>query len=349
LKEFLPDLEKMYLYDFAAGRWSTTQNFINHPPFGYHLLNLFAGWADVGPYMRYASILLFVAGFAVINQALNISGMLSGVGLMTVTLLCVFLKLHKFAEIFTNDSVAFLGGALAFLGSVLIWQHTENSHRARGVALMLLGTLLCICTKLNAAILITIYTGISLLPLLRAERKSWQSLATPLNITLSLGCAISAIPYLLFMIEFGSPAPATAGHLAMISAGSPTAPRVGFAEYLVNSLVDAVDNAGPDTRYTYTVFCMVTALSAFAAWRSPRQDNTLVFRQVARSTVVATVIMVTIHLAFSYQRHLEFGWQTELYPRYYFALLGPYCLLFFFGLTRLKLLGALTPATNQMK
>jgi hypothetical protein len=54
-------------------------------------------------------------------------------------------------------------------------------------------------------------------------------------------------------------------------------------------------------------------------------------------------LTLALHLAFSFQRHAQYGWQPELYPRYYFPLLGPYLLIFFSAVNRLGPLRAFAP------
>ena len=343
---WFPPLQEMPLYDFVQMRWSGEANFINHPPLAYHFLNLFSGFDPPGLHSRYASIAFFALGFAAILAALHKTGMFSSLGLAAAAMFCVLLKLQRFGETFSNDSIAFLGGGLAFLGIVLLWRRPLTGPKP-GAALLIagLGLALCVAAKLNAALLVGVFTLASLTLFARQNRAASAQLSKPLLAMLVLLCAVLALPYVRFAFEFGSPAPSTPGQIKML-AESLDGPRLGFAAYLFESFKGALENAGPDAVFTYGIFAAVTAFAALKfSFGQARAGAAMNLQPVARATLVATLLTLGLHLAFSYQRHLQYGWQPELYPRYYFPLLGPYLLLFFAALARLGPFRAFAPKT----
>jgi hypothetical protein len=340
--KFFPPLTETHLFDFTANAWRGELNFINHPPLAYHLLNLFSDFGAVGPGVRTASITFFALGFAAILFGLHCTGMFSSLGLAAVTMFCVLLKLQRFGETFSNDSVAFLGGGLTFLGTVLLWKK-EMSTRVLQTALAIgaVGTGLCIAAKLNAAILVGMFVLISLVVFALRERDAFALISKPLLVMLFLVCSAVAFPYLAFIQEFGTPAPNTQGQIKVLSENL-DAPRLGLAAYLFQSLIGALRNAGSDAIITYAIFAAVTAGAALMiSFR--RQADAFPLQPFARAALIATALTLALHLAFSFQRHAQYGCPPELYPRYYFPLLGPYLLIFFSAVNRLGPLRAFAP------
>lgn len=340
---FFPSLTEMRLYDFAANIWSGEPNFINHPPLSYHLLNLFSNIDPPGPGARTASIAFFALGFTAIIAALHKTAMFSSLGLAAVTALCVLLKVQRFGITFSNDSVAFFGGGLVFLGAVLLWKKSASKRALHSaLAIGALGVALCIAAKLNAAIL----AGVFILVVFSSFAQKESALlarASKLQLVICAAMCLSAAwPYLILIQEFGTPAPSTPGQIKMLS-GDIDAPRLALAAYLSQSLVGALHNAGGDAFVTYGIFAAVTAGSALTfSWKRPER-GVFPLQPFARAALIATALTLSLHLAFSFQRHVQYGWQPELYPRYYFPLLGPYLLLFFSAFMRLGPLRAFAP------
>jgi hypothetical protein len=343
-KAFFPPLAQMQLYDFAQMRWSGEPNFINHPPLAYHLLNLFTDFDPLGPDARKASISFFAMGFAAMLFGLHLTGLFSNLGLSAVTMFCVLLKLQRFGETFSNDSIAFLGGSLVFLATVMLWKPPVSTRSAHAALLTGgLGTALCIAAKLNAAVLAGMFALVTLLFFAQRESSAFARLSKTLLLLIFLACLAAAYPYLYFVQEFGSPAPTTPGQIKMMSVGLDAA-RFGFGAYLFQSLKGALENAGPDAIVTYGIFAAVTCAAAVAAsFQKGPETGAFPLRPVARAAVIATGLTLVLHLGFSFQRHLRYGWQPELYPRYYFPLLGPYLLLFFSAAMRFGPLRAFAP------
>jgi 4-amino-4-deoxy-L-arabinose transferase-like glycosyltransferase len=324
---FMPDLEAMRLLDFPKENWSTTPNFINHPPIGYHLLNLVTSYDSIGPSVRFGSVGFWSFGFLAILIGLHLSGQFSQLGLLAATILCVLLKIDRFGETFTNDSLAFIGGGIAFVGAVCLTATTTSRKKdASAIILTGVGLGLCIAAKLSAALVVGLF--VTTLIILRSDLRK-QSRSRWLLAVMILVCAALCLPYGAFVFKYGTPIPNTAGQLAMISQ-TPDALRFGFSEYIFQSFYGALGNAGPDAFFTYAVFALVTAYAAIKSFVRPSTNK------IGKAVLVATSITLAVHIVFSYQRHIAYGWQPELYPRYYFPLLGPYLLLFFETISKFR-------------
>jgi hypothetical protein len=346
--QFFPALTEMRLYDFAQMRWSGEANFVNHPPLAYYLLNLFSDFEPLGPGVRTASIAFFALGFAALLLGLHLTGMFSNLGLAAAAMFCVLLKLQRFGETFSNDSVAFLGGNLVFMGAVLLWKPPVSTRSAQAaLAVGGLGAALCIAAKLNTALLAGTFVLVSLAYFSLRERTTIARVSKPLLLLIFLACAAAAYPYLAFIQEFGTPAPNTPGQIKLLSDGI-DAPRLELSVYLFQSLIGALKNAGGDAMITYAIFAAVTACAALmTSFRRQAETNAFPLQPIARAALIATALTLAAHLGFSWQRHLRYGWQPELYPRYYFPLLGPYLLLFFSAMMRLGPLRAFAPRASS--
>ena len=261
-QEYFPSLTQMRLYDFTQMRWSDEPNFINHPALGYHLLNLFTNFDPLDSGVRTAPIVFFALGFAAILIGFHASGLFSNLGLTAVTMFCVLLKLQRFGETFSNDSIAFLGGGLAFLGTVLLWNGTSSGRPAHAaLALGALGMAFCVAAKLNAAVLVGVFVLTNLVLFALGRQEDLRKVSRLLLALLVLVCLGMALPYFFLVQEFGTPAPNTPGQIKMLSEGG-QALRLGLGPYLFQSLNGALVNAGPDAFITYGLFTAVTAAAA---------------------------------------------------------------------------------------
>ncbi|WP_169385067.1 hypothetical protein [Ahrensia kielensis] len=335
-KDWFPELNQIRIYDFAQKQWSNEFNFINHPPLAYHLLNFFSDIDPPKPENRFVSVAFFSLGFWALLFGLHKTSMFSNLGLLAVTAFCILLKIHLFSATFTNDSIAFVGGAIVFLGTVMLWNKPSVVAATHiSFALGGGGLVLCLAAKLNVAVLVGFYLLVSFVLFAWQENKVCRHVSKLLLVSLGLLCFLAALPYASFLLEFGSPAPNTAGQIKML-VDNFDGKRLDLGLYLFFSLKGALENAGPDAFITYTIFAGTTVITAIIRAIRPSAGFVAVSLQnIAIATLSATAFTFAVHIGFSYQRHLEYGWQPELYPRYYFPLLGPYLLLFFSSLAKL--------------
>jgi hypothetical protein len=147
--------------------------------------------------------------------------------------------------------------------------------------------------------------------------------------------ALAIAPYVVFLVQYGSPAPNTPGQIAMLktvahTAGWDVAQRlspVAYAFHFVRELIlgwtptlksrDALNDAA-------LLIPLVTASCAFAGVVASvcriAHRNEGAIDVVIVASALAFAATFAIHGVFSYQRHLAYGWMMDAYPRYYLPL-----------------------------
>lgn len=112
----------------------------------------------------------------------------------------------------SNDNLAWFGGALSCLGACLLLRDGVSGRR---LAMLAVGVALASLAKLTAAMLGGLFLITVLVAL--AMREGWRTLADR-RVLLALAiCGLALLPYLSFWIEYGSPAPYTTGHAAILA------------------------------------------------------------------------------------------------------------------------------------
>lgn len=327
-----PDLEKMHLLDPRTFQFTAKPNYLNHPPFFYALL-AFAGPALEGhPGAVLADRLIDIAiaacGFAAL-LGLALAARLPRYEFYAyaVPLACIPV-LVPIAGAVNNDNLAFLGGALTLLGA---WQMLA-SDRGGWFALALVGVIVAGWAKLTGLALTGAMASIIMVYLIWRRRWRW-----PWTIGVALAFLVAAAPYILLMMQYGSPAPVTVGQIAMLKSDAQTLgldalPRKSFAAYLgyfvVGFIVEWMPALSPRSVLNYAMLAIPVAalicalagaaLSLRRLWR--RQETALDVVTVAGMASVAATF--ALHVRHSYADHLATGWLMEAYPRYYLPLVA---------------------------
>lgn len=316
-----PDLAAMPIYDLS-GAATATQNFINHPPTFYlaaepafaliRALGLDPSW------LRAFTLPFAVAAFAVIAALL----VRMRFGALTIAAMIgpmIFLLVPGAAAYFNNDQFALLGGALAVMGSS---RRIGDGSDRTGLALILLGVALA-SVKLTALMLVGGFAAVALAGG-RGRRLDLAGL-----VALALVGLIVAIPYAVYLVQYGAPTPDTPGQTAMLKAyiaefGWDRLEKVSLAEYLANAPATfAVQmGKGPGTFLLFIGLC----LAPFTAFARPADGVEAIVSAIVRAAMIATCLVLVVHLAFAWRRYEALGWLGDLYPRYYFPLLGAYAL-----------------------
>lgn len=327
-----PDLEKIRLLDPRTFQFTAKPNYLNHPPFFYALL-AFAGPALEGhPGAVLADRLIDIAiaacGFAAL-LGLALAARLPRYEFYAyaVPLACIPV-LVPIAGAVNNDNLAFLGGALTLLGA---WQMLA-SDRGGWFALALVGVIVAGWAKLTGLALTGAMASIIMVYLIWRRRWRW-----PWTIGVALAFLVAAAPYILLMMQYGSPAPVTVGQIAMLKSDAQTLgldalPRKSFAAYLgyfvVGFIVEWMPALSPRSVLNYAMLAIPVAalicalagaaLSLRRLWR--RQETALDVVTVAGMASVAATF--ALHVRHSYADHLATGWLMEAYPRYYLPLVA---------------------------
>jgi hypothetical protein len=325
-----PDLNAMRLIDPQSFQFTAAANYLNHPPPFYALLAALGPKLEGRPQALLAHRLIDVA-----IAALGFAALL-GLGLaarlprhefyaFAVPLFCIPV-LVPIAGSVNNDNLAFLGGAVAMLG---VWQ-LAATDRAGWLAVALLGVVAASWAKLTGLLLTGAMVGAVIVYLLWRRRLHWSLL-----IPAALALALAAAPYLIDVVQYGSPTPQTPAQIALLEDGARAAgwaalPRQSFPGYLVYFVIafvaDWMPTLGVRNVLQYSMLAIPVAalggalagvvLSLRRLWR--REETPL--DVVVLAGTAALIATFAIHVTYSYGRHLSTGWLMDAYPRYYLPL-----------------------------
>jgi hypothetical protein len=274
--------------------------------------------------------LINVAFAAIGLAALMAIGLAAGLPRLTlyayvVPLACIPV-LAPLAGAVNNDNAAFAGGAIATLAA---FQLLATGSRAWLLA-ALGGVILASWAKFTALLLAGgLVAGVLLWLLWRGRLPSrWTA-------PIAIAALLAGAPYMAFVIQYGSPTPATPGEIAMIEAGAHTAGwdsaerlrPLAFAMHFVSKFVlEWMPTLKPRNAVNYAALAIpiAAALCALAgimvAVRRIARGQETPLDIVIASGALAFAVTFLIHGIFGYRLHAEFGWLTTAYPRYYLPL-----------------------------
>jgi hypothetical protein len=325
-----PDLNAMRLIGPQSFQFTGEANYLNHPPLFYDLLALLGPQLEGRPQALLAHRLIDVAIAAIGFAALL------GLGLaarfprhefyaFAVPLACIPV-LVPIAGAVNNDNLAFLGGAVATLGA---WQ-LVSTDRAGWLAVALLGLIAASWAKLTGLLLTGTMLGAVIAYLMWRQRLPWSLL-----VPIALAFALAAAPYIIFVVQYGSPTPQTPAQIALLAdnaraAGWTDLPRNSFpgyfAYFVVAFIADWMPALGDRNALQYSMLAIPVAalgcalagiaLSLRRLWH--REESGLDVVVIAGT--IALVATFAIHIPYSYGRYLATGWLMDAYPRYYLPL-----------------------------
>jgi len=325
-----PVLASMRLLDPQTFQFAGEANYLNHPPVFYALL------AAIGPKLegrpqallahRLLGVALAAAGLAAL-LALGLTAEFSRQEFYAyVVPLASIPILVPLACAVTNDNLAFLGGALATFG---VWQLVATG-RGSWLALALVGVVAAGWAKLTGLLLTAAMVSSVFAYLRWRGRLRWTwTMAAALAITLA------AAPYVIYVMQYGSPTPETPAQIALLHDGARAAgwadlPRKSFPAYLAYFtgafIVDWMPTPDARSALRYAMLAVPVAALACALaglalslrrlWR--RHETTL--DVVVLSGALALAATFALHVGYSYGRHVATGWLLDAYPRYYLPL-----------------------------
>lgn len=327
-----PDLNSLRLLDPRTFQFTDLPNYLNHPAEFYDLLAWLGPKLEGHPQALLADRLIDVAIAAVGLAALLGLGLAAGFSrnefyAYALPLACIPV-LAPLAGSVNNDNLAFLGGALATLG---IWQLVA-SERGVWLALAVVGVVVAACAKATGLVLTGAMVSAAIAYLIWRRRWRWSW-----TIAVVLAVLVAAAPYIVFAMQYGSPAPDTPAQVAMLKRdagvlGLANLPRKSFVAYfgyfVVAFIAEWMPSLNPRGIFNYAMLVIpVVALICAAAgtglslrrlWR--RQETALDVVVIAGALALA--LTFTLHVRHSYADHLATGWLMEAYPRYYLPLVA---------------------------
>lgn len=329
-REAWPAFDSLRMLAPKTFAFTDEANYLNHPPLYYALLAVLGPDLEGHPpallTLRLIDVAIVGLGFA----ALLGLGLSAGLPrheffAFAVPLACIPV-LAPLAGAVNNDDLAFLGGAFAIVGA---WQ-LAATNRVGWLGLALCGVIVAGWAKLTGLALTGALVSAVIAYLIWHRRWRWPS-----TVAATLAFLLAALPYMILMMQYGSPAPDTPALTAMIRhdarvlglADLPRKSFLGYLSYFVTAFVaEWMPTLTPRGVFNYAMLIIpVTALICAAAgsfvsvrrlWR--RQETALDVVVVAGA--VALVLTFALHVRHSYADHLATGWLMEAYPRYYLPL-----------------------------
>jgi hypothetical protein len=325
-----PALDRMRLLDPRSFQFSDEANYLNHPPMFYALLAALGPTLEHHPQALFAHRLIDVAIAALGLAALLALGLAAQFPraefyAFAVPIACIP-ALVPIAGSVNNDNLAFLGGAVAVLGA---WQLAATG-RSGWLALALTGVVAASFAKLTGLILTGALVSAVVFYLMWRGRVPWSW-----TIALGLALVLAALPYVVYMVQYGSPTPQTPAQIALVTEGSRDAgwsalPRKSFPAYFGYFVVAFVNDWMPTlaerNAFNYAMLAIPVATLACAAvglacsarrlWRHSERPLDIIV--VCGAGALAVTFL--IHIVYSYGRHVATGWLMDAYPRYYLPL-----------------------------
>jgi hypothetical protein len=325
-----PALEQMRMLDPTTFRFTDEPTYLIHQPAFYALL----AWlgptleGDPGALLahRLLNIVLAALGLAA-ALAIGLSARFPRHELYAyvVPLACIPV-LAPLAGSVNSDNLAFAGGAVATLAA---WQFVATS-RSAWLGLALAGMIAAAFAKLTALLLVggLMASVLAYLAWRGHMRRSWLAAAV-------VAAFVAAAPYLVFMVQYGSPAPTTPAQVAVVedsarAAGWTGLERKSFPTYAIDFAGAFIVNFMPTLarrsvmNYAMLAIPVAALVCAFAGiMQSLRR---LAWRREAATDVIvvggafAIVVTLMLHVVYSYERTPATGWLMDAYPRYYLPL-----------------------------
>lgn len=327
-----PRFAEMRMIDPTTFEFNTDQNYLNHPPFYYSLLAVL-GPSVTGHPPSLIPIRLINVAMAVFGlMALLILGRHMNLGRLEFYAFAAMIAatpvLAPLAGAANNDNLGFAGGALSVLG---LYAYSASFSRS-WLIVACVGMIAASAAKLTGLILVG--TTLSMTLMLVGMRHK----VSRIDLLIVAGSlAVAASPYFAFMIQYGSPAPDTPAQSALLRNGADIAgwaneprmaPAAFVAFFLKSFLKEWMPVLRPRNSLQLALLILPATISLFsvAGWVvslravlncRPRPLDFLVV-----SGMASIALTLAVHIAFSYQRHLQTGWVMDAYPRYYLPLIA---------------------------
>lgn len=327
-----PDLTKLRLLDPQSFAFTAKGNYLNHLPFYYDAMAATGPRLEGHPkallFYRLLNVLLASVGLAIL-LAIGLAAQFDRFELYAycVPLFCIPV-LAPLAGAVSNDNAAFLGGAavlLAFLQLLV-------TRRDAWLWLALAGVVVASWAKLTGLVLTGGAAAAFFFYLFRRKqlRREWI-------VPTVLAIVLAGLPYAVFLLQYGSPAPDTPAQQALLQTGAylsgwarqPRLPPLGYAVYFSQTFfMNWMPSLTPRDALQYALLAIpfvTVALAGGGALISVRriaQGTERPLDVVVVSGAFAIAATYACHIAYSYQRHVATGWMMDAYPRYYLPMIA---------------------------
>lgn len=328
--EAWPAFSELRMLDPSNFRFTSELNYLDHPPIYYWLLSHLGPSLEGHPDAILIYRLLNVALGGIGLAALMAIGIVLRVPRLTLyayllPLACIPV-LAPLAGSVNNDNAAFAGGAIATLAAL---QFLMTGSLAWLIA-ALVGVVIASWAKFTGLLLAGGLVG-GVLAWLSWHRRlpaRWIAL-------IAIAALLASAPYIILFAQYGSPVPRTSGQLDLIRGGAlatgwASAQRLSPASFAASFLSEFVREWLPTLRPRSALNELALAIPVGAALCA-LAGLALSARRIAAvkaepldvvvaAGFVAFAATFLSHFIFSYRLHVEFGWLTTAYPRYYLPL-----------------------------
>jgi hypothetical protein len=328
--EMWPAFADLRMLDPLSFRFTEEPNYLDHPSPYYVLLARLGPTLEGHPGAIVIDRLFNVALAAIGLAALMAIGFIAKLPRLTlyayiVPIACIPV-LAPLAGAINNDNAAFAGGGIATLAAYQLL----NTGSRTWLWAALAGVVIASWAKFTALLLVGGLVGGALLWLLWRGRLPLRWIGP-----VAIAALVAVAPYVVLPVQYGSPTPETPGQIAMIKSevladGWDSAVRMTPVSYAFHFISEFIQqwiptlksrNALNDAMLAIPVIAALCAFAGFVlAVRRIAYGKPDTLDIVVAAGMLAFTATFAIHLAFSYQLHLKFGWQTTAYPRYYLPL-----------------------------
>lgn len=325
-----PRLDSLRMLDPQTLRFTTAPNYLNHPS-PYYLLLAWTGPKIEGhpgaPFIhRLLNVAIVVLGLlAAITAAFRLGFCALEIYAFAISLLAIPF-LAPLAGAVNNDNLAFTGGALAMLSAVVFLEKRQEEW----LYAALIGVVIASLAKLTGLLLAGGFIACVVIYLvLRGEfRARWIA-------PVLIAALLAAAPYIVFVLQYGSPAPDTEAQAGLLRSGSQAtgwsgSERLSLIQYTAHFIGEFFSQWIPALKerslFNYAMLGLpaATVLLALAGFcvsaRRLWQQHERALDIIVIAGWLAILLTFGFHFVFSYQRHLATGWMLDAYPRYYLPL-----------------------------
>jgi len=327
-----PDLTTLRLLDPQTFAFTAKANYLNHLPFYYDAMAVAGPRLDGHPrallFYRLLNVFLASMGLATL-LAIGLAAQFDRLELYAycVPLFCIPV-LAPLAGAVNNDNAAFLGGAAVLFGLLQLLVTKQNVW----LWLALGGVVVAGWAKLTGLLLTGTAAAALFVYLFQRKqfRREWI-------IPIVAAIVLAGIPYAVFLLQYGSPAPDTPAQQALLQTGAqisgwaqqPRLSFLGYAAYFSQSYVmNWMPSLTPRGALQFAMLAIpavTVALAGGGVFISlsrivQRRERPLDVVVVAGAFAVAATF--ACHFVYSYQRHVATGWMMDAYPRYYLSMIA---------------------------
>jgi hypothetical protein len=335
----VPDYPEMRVVDpddFSI--WLDEKNFLPHPSLYYHLINLLSGQhgqppADQLAPLRFANVgisaltvlLMLMLGWFHLERPVE--------HLVYAATIVMAPKIPVLGGMIQNDNMALLGGALTALG---LMRFLKGSISPTTATMVGAGFALGAAAKLTAGVLLGFWILLSHLSLLRQLRGGERTVRVYL-LCLSAVAVIGILPYIANLASHGTPLYFDKS-LFGYRGPHPDLNPVQYLAAFIYSLVATWPAVTPGRLAVYVELFAVLGLSVFGVWRwrvwhgGESRPALVAF---AVTALIAILVTLPLHFAFSYDLHVETGNLASVHFRHYLPLWAGFAVGVVLGIRRM--------------